>query len=87
MYKRSEIVMEGTNELKRSRDVYIKNTQGNTVSSEMTDEDWFSLGKSDAWAGKPKISPEQDSQAASMYDLGYSEGEIQRSPTETRKAP
>jgi len=53
----------------------------------MTDEDWFSLGKSDAWAGKPKAPPEQDSQAASMYDLGYSEGEIIRPPTETKKAP
>jgi GUN4-like len=63
--------MEGTNELNRSRDAYIKNTKGNTYSFGMTDEDWFNLGKSDAWAGKPKMSPEQDSQAASMYDLGW----------------
>jgi hypothetical protein len=61
-------------------------TTENTFSSGMTDEDWFNLGKSDAWAGRPKAAPEQDSQAASMYDLGYSEGEIQHPPTETRKA-
>ncbi|MBD2347000.1 hypothetical protein [Anabaena subtropica] len=48
----------------------------NKFGSEMTHEDWFSLGKSDAWAGKPKVPPEQDALAASMYDLGYSEGEI-----------
>lgn len=66
-------------------DAHIKKTTLNTFSSG-TDEDWFSLGKSDAWAKKPKAPPEQDSQAASMYDLGYSEGETQRPPTETRKA-
>jgi hypothetical protein len=65
----------------------MNKTTNNTFVSGMTDEDWFSLGKSDAWAGKPKMSPEeQDSQAASMYDLGYSEGEIQRPPTETPEA-
>ncbi|MBE9053207.1 hypothetical protein IQ243_22835 [Nostocales cyanobacterium LEGE 11386] len=52
----------------------------------MTDEDWFNLGKSDAWAGRPKVPPEEDSQAASMYDLGYSEGEIKHPPIETREA-
>ncbi|MBH8564679.1 hypothetical protein I8748_21250 [Nostoc sp. CENA67] len=67
-------------------DAYIKKITFNTFSSGISDEDWFSLGKSDAWAGKPKASPEQDSQAASMYDLGYSEGKIQHPPTETRKA-
>ena len=46
----------------------------------MTDEDWIDQGKADAWAGKPKQSPEHDPQAASMYDLGYCEGEIERSP-------
>jgi hypothetical protein len=70
--------MAGTNELNRSRDTYMKTTK-------MNDEDWFSLGKSDAWAGKPKVSPEEDSQAASMYDLGYNEGEIIHPPTEMRK--
>ena len=49
----------------------------------MTDEDWFNLGKSDAWAKKPKVPPEQNAQAASMYDLGYSEGEITTPPTRT----
>lgn len=68
-------------------DAYIEKRTFNTSNSGMTDEDWFNLGKSDAWARKPKASPEQDSQAASMYDLGYSEGEIQHPPTETRKAP
>ncbi|MGF1589491.1 MAG: hypothetical protein ACFCU7_09630 [Pleurocapsa sp.] len=43
----------------------------------MTDEDWIDRGKADAWAGKPKDSPEHDPQAASMYDLGYCEGEIE----------
>jgi hypothetical protein len=63
----------------------MEKTTENTFISGMTDEDWFNLGKSDAWAGKPKASPEEDSQAASMYDLGYSEGETQHPPTETRK--
>ncbi|MBE9007913.1 hypothetical protein IQ259_23330 [Fortiea sp. LEGE XX443] len=58
----------------------------NKFDSGMTDEDWFSLGKSDAWSGKPKVSPEQDAQAASMYDLGYSEGEITHSPIEITEA-
>ncbi|MCC5638713.1 hypothetical protein LC593_23340 [Nostoc sp. CHAB 5844] len=64
----------------------MNKTTLNIFSSGMTDEDWFNLGKSDAWAGKPKIPPEQDAQAASMYDLGYSEGEIKHPPTETPKA-
>lgn len=42
----------------------------------MTNEDWINQGKADAWAGKPKQTPEHDPQAASMYDLGYCEGEI-----------
>ena len=46
----------------------------------MTDEDWINQGKADAWAKKPKQAPEHDPQAASMYDLGYCEGEIERSP-------
>ncbi|MBD2302998.1 hypothetical protein [Nostoc sp. FACHB-190] len=65
----------------------MNKTTKNTHGSEMTDEDWFNLGKSDAWAGKPKVPPEQDAQAASMYDLGYSEGEIKHPPTQTPKAP
>ncbi len=50
----------------------------------MTDEDWINQGKADAWAGKPKHSPEHDPQAASMYDLGYCEGEIERSPVKPK---
>ena len=50
----------------------------------MTDEDWFNQGKADAWANKQKRSPEHDPQAASMYDLGYNEGEIKRSPTNSK---
>lgn len=50
--------------------------------AEMTHEDWFNLGKADAWAKKAKIAPEHDSQAASLYDLGYNEGEIEHSPTD-----
>lgn len=52
----------------------------NTPTSLMSDRDWIDKGKADAWAGKPKQSPEHDPQAASMYDLGYCEGEIERSP-------
>jgi hypothetical protein len=43
-------------------------------------EDWFSLGKADAWAGRSKSPPECDVEAASLYDLGFSEGAIKRSP-------
>ena len=46
----------------------------------MSDEDWINQGKADAWMGKSKQTPEHDPQAASMYDLGYCEGEIARSP-------
>ncbi|MBF2045909.1 MAG: hypothetical protein EDM05_017840 [Leptolyngbya sp. IPPAS B-1204] len=47
----------------------------------MTQEDWFNVGKEDAWFKRPKHPPEQDPQAASLYDLGYSEGVIERPPT------
>lgn len=46
--------------------------------TQTTDTDWFDKGKEDAWFGRPKQPPEQDPQAASLYDLGYSEGEIER---------
>jgi hypothetical protein len=48
----------------------------------MSDEDWFNLGKADAWVGQSKQAPEQP-QAASLYDLGYTEGAIERPPTES----
>ena len=48
--------------------------------SGMTDEDWFNLGKADAWAGQPKIPPDASAQAASLYDLGYSEGMFEKPP-------
>ncbi len=57
----------------RSSNAYIKN------------QDWFDRGKTDAWAGKSKQVPENDPQAASLYDLGYCEGEIERSPVNPRK--
>ena len=44
-------------------------------------QEWFDRGKEDAWAGQSKQPPEHDPQAASLYDLGYSEGEIERPPT------
>jgi hypothetical protein len=50
----------------------------NTV--QISVEDWFDLGKADAWAGRSKSPPEFDVEAASLYDLGFSEGAIQRSP-------
>jgi len=49
--------------------------------SSQPDQEWFDRGKEDAWAGKSKQSPEYDPQAASFYDLGYNEGEIERPPT------
>ncbi|MEM8676814.1 MAG: hypothetical protein AAGF83_23620 [Cyanobacteria bacterium P01_G01_bin.67] len=55
----------------------------NAALAFMSDEDWIDRGKADAWAGKPKQAPEHDPQAASMYDLGYCEGEIERSPVAT----
>ncbi len=48
-------------------------------------EDWFSRGKEDAWSGRSKRAPEQDPEAASLYDLGYSEGVIERPPTQQLK--
>jgi Holliday junction resolvasome RuvABC DNA-binding subunit len=48
-------------------------------SSVLTDEDWFNIGKEDAWSRRPQQAPEHDPQAASLYDLGYNEGEITRS--------
>lgn len=57
----------------------------NVCDTYMSDEDWIDRGKADAWAGKPKQSPEHDPQAASMYDLGYCEGEIGRSPVQPKK--
>lgn len=54
----------------------------NLSNASMTDRDWLDKGKADAWAGKAKQSPEHDPQAASMYDLGYCEGEIERSPVQ-----
>ena len=53
----------------------------------MTDEDWINRGKADAWAKKPKQTPEHDPQAASMYDLGYCEGVIERSPVNCKTKP
>lgn len=43
-------------------------------------EDWFSRGKEDAWLRRSKQPPEQDPQESSLYDLGYSEGTIERPP-------
>ena len=61
-------------------------SMGNYPDCNFTDRDWIDLGKADAWAGKPKLPPEHDPRAASMYDLGYCEGEIERSPLKTRKS-
>ena len=57
----------------------------NNLSNQfMTDEDWINQGKADAWSGNPKRAPEHNPQAASMYDLGYCEGEIERSPIQPK---
>ncbi|MGG6293924.1 hypothetical protein ACQ4M4_05835 [Leptolyngbya sp. AN02str] len=48
-----------------------------TLASET---DWFDQGKEDAWLKRSKRPPEHDPEAASLYDLGYSEGSTQRSP-------
>lgn len=58
----------------------------NVSNTYMSNEDWINRGKSDAWAGKPKQPPEHDPQAASMYDLGYCEGEIERSPVSSNQS-
>ena len=47
----------------------------------MSDRDWIDKGKGDAWAGKSRQPPD-DPRAASMYELGYCEGEIERPPTQ-----
>ncbi len=49
--------------------------------SSQSNQEWFDRGKEDAWAGQSKRPPEHDPSAASFYDLGYSEGEIERPPT------
>jgi|UPI00035DB5BD hypothetical protein len=46
-------------------------------------QEWFDRGKEDAWSGRSKQPPEHDPQAASFYDLGYSEGEIERPKTDS----
>ena len=56
----------------------------NISNASMSDSDWIDKGKADAWAGKSKSPPEHDPQAASMYDLGYCEGEIERSPIKSK---
>jgi hypothetical protein len=43
-------------------------------------EEWFDRGKTDAWLGQSKSTPEHDPTAASWYDLGYGEGITQSSP-------
>lgn len=50
-------------------------------SSPHPPQEWFDRGKEDAWSGRSKQPPEHDPQAASFYDLGYSEGEIERPHT------
>ncbi len=60
----------------------MNKTSNDKFTNFMTDEDWFNLGKADAWERKAKSPPEENAEAASMYDLGYSEGMIERSPIE-----
>ncbi|AFY75900.1 hypothetical protein Ple7327_0444 [Pleurocapsa sp. PCC 7327] len=60
----------------------MNKTTTNSSKVFLTDEDWFNLGKADAWAGKPMSPPEDDSRAATLYQLGYSEGKIERPTSE-----
>jgi hypothetical protein len=59
----------------------------NTDLRYLTNQDWFSVGKQDAWCGRSKQPPEHDTEAASLYDLGYSEGEIEPAPTQPGLPP
>ncbi len=79
----SGVVMKEIDALNTTKHAEFTISTQNSLNSPMTDEDWFNVGKSDAWTGKPKLPPEQDSQAASMYDLGYCEGCISSSPIDT----
>jgi hypothetical protein len=65
---------------KKCSHLFEEKIMNNLGESDMTDEEWLNQGKADAWAGRPKQPPSHDSLAASMYDLGYSEGQIKRSP-------
>lgn len=48
----------------------------------ITDEDWYNLGKFDAWALRAKQPPEEDLQAKSVYLLGYNDGLEELRPIE-----
>ena len=65
-------------------DKVSKAQMGDYALRSLTDRDWIDRGKSDAWTGKLRQPPEHDPQAASMYDLGYCEGEIERSPLQSK---
>jgi hypothetical protein len=58
-------------------------TQEDATQEDLAQEDQFSRGKEDALLGHSKQPPEDDPEQASQYDLGYSEGSIQRSLAET----
>lgn len=57
----------------------MSDTVSNVTQEDVAEEDWFSLGKQDALMGRSKQPPETDPEQASLYDLGYGEGSIQRS--------
>jgi hypothetical protein len=50
------------------------------IGFSLTDDDWFSQGKNDAWSGRTKQAPIEDPSDASQYDLGYSEGSTRNPP-------
>jgi hypothetical protein len=50
----------------------------------MSNEDWFNQGKEDAWSGRSKQPPIDDPVAASLYDLGYSEGTYRKPPSKAQ---
>lgn len=61
-------------------------TNNEDLNSCLTEEDYFNLGKSDAWAGKSKCPPEDTVEGAELYDLGYNEGNIEYAPIPTENS-
>ena len=59
----------------------MKPALSHPLANQIDNTEWFNQGKNDAWEGKPKQPPQHNCQAASLYELGYSEGQIEPNPT------